>query len=325
MWKAIIIWLRNFFGFSRTEANGFVLILLIMLLVLFAPLINKHILLERHPNLFLESDYKELDSLLALMDKQLIEADPFFQPKFDEDRKKSDLHNFDPNTVSSTSLQNLGLPRFLADRIIKYRSLVKPFEKAEDLLTIYGMDTSLFLKLKPYIKIEKVNISSLASDQKSSAFKNDSATNNLSSYQKLPSKYKLKAVDINTADTAELRKIYGIGVVYAQRIVDYRDLLGGFSDKSQYKEVYGLEAPALDSLKRYTNIDETVQLMQLKLNTCSEEELSKHPYISYKQAKLIVSYRNAHGAYGRVENLMKIKILDTAFVTKIKPYLSIEP
>ena len=35
-------------------------------------------------------------------------------------------------------------------------------------------------------------------------------------------------VELNTADTATLKKIPGIGSYYARRIVDYRNRLGGF-------------------------------------------------------------------------------------------------
>lgn len=325
MWKAIIIWLRNFFGFSRTEANGFVLLLFLMLIILFAPLVTKKMLLNKQPNLFLASDYTELDSLLQVMENQMKELTPADKGFPVKDYTKIELHNFDPNTASSKTLQALGVPEFLAKRMLKYRDLVKPFQKAEDLLTIYGMDSSLYLTLKPYVKIKEIESLSSEAESGYSDFSKDSSDKNVISNQKSPKKYVLASIDINQADTAQLKKIYGIGAVYAQRIIDFRDLLGGFASKEQYNEIYGLQSPNLDSLIKYTKIAETVQIKQLKLNTCSEEELSKHPYISYKQAKLIVSYRNAHGAYESIDDLMKIKIIDTSFTSKIKPYINFEP
>ncbi len=282
-------------------------------------------LVNKQPDLFLASDYTELDSLLLVMENQLKELTPVDKGFPVKDYTKITLHNFDPNTASRETLEALGIPEFLAKRMLKYRDLVKPFQKAEDLLAIYGMDSSLYLTLKPYVKIKEIQSLSLESEFKYDDFGSDSSDKNVISKQKSPKKYVLATIDINQADTAQLKKIYGIGSVYAQRIIDFRDLLGGFASKEQYNEIYGLKSPNLDSLRKYTKIAETVQIKQLKLNTCTEEELSKHPYISYKQAKLIVSYRNTHGAYERIEDLMKIKIIDTSFTSKIKPYIKFEP
>ncbi|TAF29477.1 MAG: hypothetical protein EAZ70_01985 [Runella slithyformis] len=43
--------------------------------------------------------------------------------------------------------------------------------------------------------------------------------------------------------------------------------------------------------------------------------------ISPLQAKLMVRYREQHGAYPNAQELLKIKILDQKFVDKITPYL----
>ena len=47
-------------------------------------------------------------------------------------------------------------------------------------------------------------------------------------------------ISINTVDTAEWKKVPGIGSAYAARIVKYRNLLGGFYEVEQLREVYGI-------------------------------------------------------------------------------------
>ena len=47
-------------------------------------------------------------------------------------------------------------------------------------------------------------------------------------------------MELNTADTATLKKIPGIGSYYARKIVAYREALGGFVSKSQVTEIDGL-------------------------------------------------------------------------------------
>ena len=48
------------------------------------------------------------------------------------------------------------------------------------------------------------------------------------------------SVDINTVTAEELQRIPGIGETFAQRIVAYRDKIGGFTSLEQLKEVQGI-------------------------------------------------------------------------------------
>jgi competence protein ComEA len=51
-----------------------------------------------------------------------------------------------------------------------------------------------------------------------------------------------ETISLNSTDTAEWKKIPGIGSVYASRIVKYRKRLGGFARKEQLLEVYGVDS-----------------------------------------------------------------------------------
>jgi len=48
--------------------------------------------------------------------------------------------------------------------------------------------------------------------------------------------------DLNLAKADDLLPIYGIGPVLSQRIIKYRDALGGFKQESQLYKVYGLDS-----------------------------------------------------------------------------------
>ena len=56
-------------------------------------------------------------------------------------------------------------------------------------------------------------------------------------------------VELNTADTATLKKIPGIGSYYARRIVDYRNRLGGFVSVAQLKEMGSCLKTSEDGLR----------------------------------------------------------------------------
>ncbi|HAL51567.1 MAG TPA: competence protein ComEA, partial [Sphingobacterium sp.] len=51
---------------------------------------------------------------------------------------------------------------------------------------------------------------------------------------------------------------------------------------------------------------------------------AKHPYLSTKDAKLIVNYRDQHGRYVNIEDLTKIGTLSDLAIAKIAPYLIFE-
>lgn len=58
-------------------------------------------------------------------------------------------------------------------------------------------------------------------------------------------------VNINTADLHTLMTLPGIGQVYAQRIIDYRNANGAFTDIAQLKEVEGIGEKRFEAIKDY--------------------------------------------------------------------------
>ncbi|MDR2512047.1 MAG: helix-hairpin-helix domain-containing protein [Bacteroidales bacterium] len=134
---------------------------------------------------------------------------------------------------------------------------------------------------------------------------------------------KIFTVDANIADTLDLQEIRGIGSVLAKRIVNYRNLLGGFVAKEQLLEVWGI-----DSIK-YTAVKDafvlkTVKIAKIKLNTIDIQTLKKHPYMDYYLAKAIVQDREKNGLFEKIEDILRIEMIDNQTFAKIKPYLSIE-
>jgi len=130
-------------------------------------------------------------------------------------------------------------------------------------------------------------------------------------------------ININHADSFAFRNLPGIGEKYSSRIVRYRNWLGGFYATDQLLEVYGIDSTLFTAIEPYLKLEED-SFTKLNLNTCSLKELSSHPYISYKVAKLMVKYREHHGVYLSLEELKSIPLIDEQLFRKIAVYLELE-
>lgn len=140
-----------------------------------------------------------------------------------------------------------------------------------------------------------------------------------------PSLYPLKlrqgeTVDINTADTTLLKRIPGIGSAYSKRIVNYRKSLGGYVSINQISEVWGIDTALFVKIEPYLAISEGHQ--KIEINKLTLDELRKHPYISYKQAKAIVAIRKKEGIIKSVDQLAGNKEFTEKDIERLTPYLS---
>jgi competence protein ComEA len=135
---------------------------------------------------------------------------------------------------------------------------------------------------------------------------------------------RIQRLPFSESDSVLLQIVPGIGALTAGRIIKHREQLGGFIYVDQLNEVYGLKPETIPLIWDYFDFN-TVAPRQLDLNTLAEEELAKHPYISYQEAKVLVAYRLQHGPFHQLEDLLRIKIFKAEWVTKIGPYLSFNP
>lgn len=290
---------RKFFGFSKAETNGFLVLIPLLLLVLFSEPIYRNWISNKE--VVLGSDKVLLDSLVANWEKNSDSDTP--SPAI----KEKKLFAFDPNKTTKDQFITLGFPTLLAERTVNYVAKGGKFRTQKDLLKIYGMDSLLYEELSPYITLPEQIV-----------YKTNVQTNTT---REKSTKPELLRFDINTADTSQLKKIYGIGEKLSLRILNYRESLGGFIQEEQLQEVYGLDSIVVKRLLKQFYIADDFQPEQLHLNTASEEELDKHPYLSKKEAKAIIAYRFQHGAFTTIDDLQKIQLLDKNTIVKMRPYL----
>lgn len=304
-------WIRNFFGFSRIETNGFLGLLLIVIIVLLAPLFFKAISTSTYTES--ANDKLLLDSLVyQLEQKKEVTRNATFTTK-------AAPFSFNPNVEELETFLLLGLTKDIGQRIINYRKAGGSFNVKSDFSKIYGLPQEEYDRLYAYIQLpDKLppRNTNQNKETKSTFIKVDGT-------KKQPEKNAIVRFDINTCDTATLKQVYGIGPVLAERIAKYRSLLGGFVTKEQLNEVYGLKDEALQNIYKKGYIEEAFVPEKIMINEADVKAIAAHPYISYALAKAIHAYREQHGHFAQPEALLNIHILDSATFVKLKPYVAL--
>ena len=112
-------------------------------------------------------------------------------------------------------------------------------------------------------------------------------------------------LNLNSADTTELKSLPGIGSFFAKNIVDYRNKLGGFIEKEQLLEVYAFDTTRMSNIENLIVID-TIELRKVNINTDDFKTILRHPYIEYEDVKKIVNYRESKGMIKNWETYLKV-------------------
>ena len=231
---------------------------------------------------------------------------------------------FDPNTADSTQLLRLGLQSWQVKNIYRYRAKGGVYRKKEDFARLYGLTVKQYRELEPYIQISKdyqpaaTLVGGHGVDHGDGSDDPISEGNGITQNRPHdPVKIKENEhVVLNMADTTELRKVPGIGPYYAKEIVRHGKWLGGYVSVDQLDEIEDFPQEA----KKYFVI-QGASPKKLNVNKLSLQELRKHPYINYYQAKTIVDYRRLHGNIKSLEDLRFSKDFPPETIRRLTPYV----
>jgi len=129
-------------------------------------------------------------------------------------------------------------------------------------------------------------------------------------------------LDLNHCDTTELQYLRGIGPYAARQIVRYREALGGYYTPTQLTDEYFARL-RLDTLMQHFTAD-TSAIRPISVNTASVNDLQRHPYIRYSQAKAIYTFRRQHLGIRSLNDLRALPELTDSDLHRLAPYLRFE-
>ncbi len=290
------------------------------------------------------------------------------------------LAPFDPNTADYEALRALGMTRYEAVSLLKFRASGKVFRIPEDVALCYGISDSAYRVLAPYISIaEEYRIkphphreyaphkrdtlprlapSPFRIDTVSAAYLraigaltkrqaevfirwrdrsgfrdmeevracyvvDDSVATALEPYILFPERDLSPweaPVEINTADSARLRAVVGIGKKTVVELLKYRQRLGGFYRVEQLAEVRGVTEQNYEKILQQICCDSN-EIQKIDINFASPNELQRHPYIGPRTLRRLLKQRELKGGWNSTREMIEQNILTEEEAARLRPYL----
>lgn len=314
--------LTGYFSFTRKERTGIMVILLLILLFTVLPFLFPYFISHK------PADHAAFEKIIATLKyKQADSSRTFEQRNYDENNSRhyypstpknyyskepaGELFYFDPNTLSAAGWKKLGIRDKTITTIKNYLAKGGKFKQPEDISKIWGLHEDEVLRLLPYVAIP----------QETSFTYNEKKNTDSRIYDK--PKYSTKPIDINIADTTAFIALPGIGSKLANRIINFRDKLGGFYKVEQVAETFALPDSTFQKIKDRLILSDPI-VKKININTAAIDELKMHPYIRYNLANAIIQYRAQHGKFSATGDIKKIMMVTEEVYNKLVPYLSVE-
>ena len=276
--------IKDYFQFNKKERNG---ILLLSFILFFLILFYQFSYLLKTET---KTDFSDFEKVLSELE---------YANEVPQLKEKNSLFKFNPNTLNDDGWLALGLSEGKLKVLRNYQKSGGYFKQKEDLQRCYAFGDAFYNTIKEYVSIPEIH----------------ELESKILQPITLP-----QIIELNQADSLELISIKGIGPFYAKQILKYRNDLGGFYSYNQFSEIWGLEKLDVEKFKLQTLID-TLYISKINVNTIELEQLKIHPYLNYKQAKMIVNFRIQHGDFRQVKDIQKIRPISPEIFRKIAPYL----
>ncbi|MCK0161941.1 ComEA family DNA-binding protein [Allomuricauda sp. F6463D] len=281
---------KSHFKFNKQERSGIFFLLLIVICLQGVYYVVKANPLKKESALIVNAlEQSRIDSLKISM--------------FQQPRK---IYPFNPNYITDYKGYTLGLSTAELNRLFAYRKQGKFINSAKEFQAKTKISDSLLNILSPYFKFP------------------DWVGKNQQHQQPVYNSAKeIRTKDLNAATSEDLREVYGIGEVLSNRIIKFRDRLGGFLVNEQLYDVYGLKPEVAEKTLLKFRVLDAPLVKKININTASANELAQLVYISRTLAYNIVEYKKENGAFKSIEGLIHVDGFPTEKLDRIALYLSL--
>lgn len=288
---------KSHFRFTKQERSGiFFLLFLIILVQTSFWLYREYSISNSGPLILDDETQKQIEELKS----QSLQSDSL------------KIFPFNPNYITDYKGYTLGLSVEEIDRLHDFRKKNKFVNSAEEFQEITKVSDSILNIISPYFKFPDWVKTPKENKEKIKTYdrKDESASNQVS--------------DLNQVTINELKKISGVGDILSERIVKFRDRLGGFLINEQLYDVYALPPEVAQAILKRYKVVEPPAIIKVNINTATARELSKLVYIQNNVAQEIVRYREINGSINSFDELLDIPGFPKDRIDRIPLYLSLK-
>ena len=258
------------------------------------------------------------DSLYFAIESQIVIDDIFkFHPeeREQEEREKREererdetkrrrelkvqLTRFSLDTVGLRYLTLVGFSAREAQLVLRYRGIIGGYRTFEEFVECYAVDSTMAKRLEPYLIFPELEI--------------EEPTPRVESVEELP-------IEINSADSATLCRVRGIGPKSAHEIVRYRKYLGGFYCVEQISEISCVTPENFKQILPQIYCD-SAEIKKININFAASSEIKTHPYITSKMLRVIIDKRVLKGGWSTIQEMIDDDIFTSEEAMRIAPYL----
>ena len=241
-----------------------------------------------------DSAYSVIAPYIVIGDEFAIKPHTYDKPKKYNYRERDTVEYLAPSrfridTVSEWYLRAIGaLTKRQAEVFIRWRNQ-SGFRDMEEVRACYVVDDSVATLLEPYI---------IFPEREPSTFE--------------------APVEINSADSALLIKVVGIGPKTVNTIMQYRQQRGGFYSVKQLAEVEGMTETNYEKILQQVRCD-SGKIRKVDLNSCVAKDLI-HPYITKIHIRKIIRQRQLSGGWRDIQELVDQNIFTAEEAERLSPY-----
>lgn len=308
---------RDLFAFNKRERNGiFVLTTLIVVVIIIQAMLPYFVHTQ------IEFDNDSIDAYIIQLKEDSAKWVAENQKKYSKSnyskkysisstktqKQKLNPHYFDPNYATLQDWESVGLSEKQTSSINRYLDKGGKFKIKTDVAKMYVINEERFEYMKPFLLLPD-------------SLKKQNSVSSKEEVKK-QKRFDTVYVELNSADTTELKKLRGIGSYYARQIVYYRDKLGGFISITQLYEIENMREETVQKIEPFITIDTTL-IRKLHINNDEAKILVRHPYITWNMAKRIQDHRDFDHRFKSVNDLLKYGLLTEELYSKLAAYMEL--